>query len=153
MARPRKPSHLKLIAGTEKQCRVNEDEPRPPVEIPPVPPQFGAKARSAWDRVAPILVRMGVLTAMDALALEQMCETYAVIRHCQAVLLEYGDLTYESGKDGACMRRAHPEVAILADADRRFRAYLNDFGMTPASRSKVKAEGQASDPLDAYFAG
>jgi hypothetical protein len=48
--------------------------------------------------------------------------------------------------------RARPEVALRADADMRLRAYLNDFGLMPAVRSKVQARGTAgSGPLDRYF--
>jgi phage terminase small subunit len=35
------------------------------------------------------------------------------------------------------MIRANPAASLLADADRRLRNYLNDFGMSAASRAKV----------------
>ena len=50
------------------------------------------------------------------------------------------------------MVRTRPEVAIRADADRRFRAYLVEFGLTPAARSKVKISDQkAKDPRARFF--
>ncbi len=39
------------------------------------------------------------------------------------------------------MIKANPAVAMLADADRRFKSYLVEFGLTPAARTKVKVDG------------
>lgn len=153
MARPRKPTHLKLVSGTARKDRLTPGEPKLPTVALPCPEHLSSKAKSAWGRVAPMLHRMGVLTEADALALEQLCGAYATILHCQAVLADYGDLSYASAKpDGGTMRRPHPEVAILADADRRFRLYLNDFGMSPSSRGRVSANGPGdTDPLGHFF--
>lgn len=153
MARPRKPTHLKLVAGTARKDRLTPGEPKLPPAALPCPEHLSSKARGAWDRVAPLLHRMGVLTEADALALEQLCGAYATILHCQAVLAEFGDLSYASAKpDGGTMRRPHPEVAILADADRRFRLYLTDFGLTPSSRSRVSVTAPGDpDNLAGYF--
>jgi phage terminase small subunit len=35
------------------------------------------------------------------------------------------------------MIRPHPLVAMLADADRRYRGWESEFGLTPASRPRV----------------
>src|SRR3712207_9351656 len=46
-------------------------------------------------------------------------------------------------------RSAHPAVALAADADRRLKSWLNEFGLTPASRSRVSASTEPdSNPLD-----
>jgi P27 family predicted phage terminase small subunit len=54
------------------------------------------------------------------------------------------------------MIKANPAVAMLADADRRFKSYLVEFGLTPAARSKVNTlpdeEEGRKDPLAQYFA-
>ncbi len=51
------------------------------------------------------------------------------------------------------MRRVQPAYTALQDADRRFRAWLVEFGVTPAARSKVKADPVAedTDPAAKYF--
>jgi phage terminase small subunit len=35
------------------------------------------------------------------------------------------------------MIRARPEVAMIADADRRIMMWMSKFGLTPADRSRV----------------
>lgn len=51
------------------------------------------------------------------------------------------------------VKKAHPAVAMAADADRRLLSYLTHFGMTPAVRSKVQAIGEppSKDPEDEYI--
>lgn len=154
MARPRKPTHLKVVTGTLEKPVVNPYEPRPDRGIPPSPPGMTAGAKRAWKRLAPMLDKMGVLTVADSTSLGQLCELIALIGQAQASLNALGSLTYEAvSAGGATLRRPHPEVAIIADADRRLRTYLNDFGLSPAARSKVTAvdNGAAADPLESYF--
>lgn len=111
-------------------------------------------ARVAWGRLTVLMDRMGVLTEADAYALERLAELYAEIVALQGAIAENGR-TYESRTEGGGMIvRPRPEVAMLADVDRRFRAYLIEFGLTPAARSKVKADGSEAaqeDPAKTYF--
>ncbi len=156
MARPRKPSHLKLVTGTARADRMNPNEPKPVAlaDLAP-PPSMTTRATNAWRKLAPLLQRMGVLTEADTLALMQLCEAYAEILSARAALRDRGGPTYETTTvQGGRMVRTYPEVAMLADADRRFLQYLAAFGLTPASRSKVSANPDAGkDPLAEYFGG
>lgn len=156
MARPRKPTHLKVVAGTEKPCRANKAEPKPRKLRPVSPSHLSDKAKSAWDAVSVILERMGVLTEADGLALEGLCEAYADLTAARDSLPEDGSLTYETtNKDGGVMIRPRPEVAMIADADRRFAMWLTKFGLTPADRSRVSAgdAGEEASPWDALGTG
>ncbi len=50
------------------------------------------------------------------------------------------------------MIKAHPSAAMKADAWKRIRAMLSEFGMTPASRAKVSIDKQAEeDPFEAFL--
>lgn len=153
MARPRLPSHLKVVTGTTDARRVNRAEPKPPVRIPPMPPGLSRKAQDAWNRTAPLLERMGVLTDMDAMALEQLCIVYGVLMTAKDALDDFGDFSYSTkSESGPEMRRAHPEVAVYFEALRQFNNMLGSFGMTPSSRSKVSISPlKEVDPLDHFF--
>ena len=147
------PTHLKLVKGNPGRRPMNENEPTPPrEEIPAAPAHLTANARPAWERLAPLLHGMGVLTAADVTAFERACECYAEIRHCQTVIETLGG-TYETRTvANGFMVRARPEVAQLADADRRFRSWVSEFGLTPAARTRIKIEpGKSVDPIDSYF--
>lgn len=158
MSRRPKPNHLHLVQGTGRKSRHSlADAPRPPtVESAPAAPEHLSRyAREAWEQIAPIVFRMGVLSPADAKAFERLCECYHEIRECRFTIEMAGGPTYETRSvTGELMYRSRPEVAMLADADRRFKGYLVEFGLTPAARTKVKVDGaRAVDPIDAYFAG
>jgi P27 family predicted phage terminase small subunit len=146
------PTHLKLVRGTLRKSRINTKEPRPPQGLPRIPTHLGGHARAAWLTYAPLLAGMGVLTKADAMALEALCVTYGEWRRHDAVLAREGE-TYSSPvldkrgdpvlDDGVPVPgiiRARPEVSLRADADRRLRAWLIEFGLSPSARSKVHAE-------------
>lgn len=155
MARRPKPNHLHLVQGTGRADRhALGDAPEPP-KAPTLaaPAHLTDDARAAWETLAPVLDGMGVLSVADAHAFERMVECYAEIRRCQTVL-ELNGHTYETRTvTNGFMVRARPEVAQLADADRRFKGWLGEFGLTPAARTKVKVNpgGKKADPLDKYF--
>ena len=98
---------------------------------------------------------MGVLTEADACALERLAELYAEIVALTGTIQVEGR-TYETiTETGSRIFRPRPEVAMLADADRRFRSYLVEFGLTPSARTKVSVDSEATqvatDPAAAYF--
>jgi P27 family predicted phage terminase small subunit len=84
----------------------------------------------------------GVLTVADGLALEALCETYADLVEAREALKERGATTYQSANG---LIRPYPQVAHAADADRRLKTWLNEFGMTPAARAKVSAAADEGD--------
>jgi len=140
MARPIKPTHLKVVSGTAQKCRTNPNEPKPERARLSPPAHVSNCAREVWGTVALILDEMGVLTKADVLAMEGLCEAYAELQKARSELDELGSLTYETtNQSGDTMWRARPQVAMVSDADRRFRMWLAAVGMTPADRSRVSA--------------
>lgn len=149
------PSHLKLVKGNPGRRPMNEHEPKPARSRPSAPAHVSEKARETWGYVSGLLDRMGILTEIDAVALEVLCEAYADFLAARAVLKAFGSNYYETVNEaGSVMHRVHPAVAEVKDADRRIRAWLAEFGMTPSARSRVKVNGEndeGQDPAAAYF--
>ena len=85
-----------------------------------------------------MLDRMRVLTEADGHALELLADAYGEYRAARAVILKEGT-TYESDTKHGKIVRTRPEVAIAADAWKRMKAMLVEFGLTPSSRSQVSA--------------
>ena len=122
MANPRKPTSLKVVAGTDRPCRRPESAP---VEIPaldhiPDPPDWlrNAHAVKEWQRLAPILAANKLLTEAGLSALGQLCAL-----HGKVVQL------YAAGEA--------PVASMVA----QLRGLMNDFGLTPVAQGKVKAGG------------
>lgn len=152
--RKRTPDHLKVVSGTDRADRRNDAAPTPDVARPPMPSTLTDFAAANWDRFCGVLESMGVLSVADEFALEQLVETYAQWLHAQGVIdIEGTHYTTES-KSGGTMVRAHPAVAMRSDAARRFASLMSEFGLTPASRSRVSVsdgEGAQDDPAARYF--
>jgi P27 family predicted phage terminase small subunit len=153
------PTHLKLVKGITRKDRVNRNEPKALPGMPDRPLRLSdAVARAAWARFGKMLLDMGVLTLADGMALERLCECYAQVNKLQRNVDNHGHTAETQAFDknhkpipGVTVIKARPEVAMLSDADRRLRAYLTDFGLTPSARGKISTTkpGQGADDWSA----
>lgn len=148
-----KPTHLKVVTGNPGKRKLNDKEPMPEREIPSPPSHLTDWGKVAWVKLTMLLDGMGILTVADTLALERLCDIYADILQLRITIAEEGR-TYTVQTEGGFLIKANPAVAMLADADRRFKSYLVEFGLTPAARTKVKVNGdddKKEDPLNQFF--
>jgi P27 family predicted phage terminase small subunit len=147
------PTHLELVRGTARRDRINKAEAKPAKGVLAPPPHLSARAKAAWKAVAPKLRRLGLLTELDDWALAAACEAYAdLLTAREALRAAGGGLTYESATPTGVIVRSRPELRMISDADRRFRQWLSEFGLTPAARSRVMADPpREDDPAEAFF--
>lgn len=154
-----KPIPLKVIEGTVRKDRLNENEPKLPVIAPPMPRHLTHYAKAFWKQIVPVLLTMGVLTEADSSALEAMCETVSEIRTARETLKRRSNelppgsslTSYEIPSRDGTMFREYPEARQIADADRRLKSWLNEFGLTPAARHRVSASLKPQDNPFADF--
>ncbi|NPT36242.1 phage terminase small subunit P27 family [Paraburkholderia xenovorans] len=149
-----KPTHLKVVEGNPGKRALNKKEPKPRREVPSPPAHLSDTGRMAWGRLTVLLDRMGVLTEADSYALERLCSCYCELLKFQFQLEREGETYAVHNQLGEVLIKAHPAQAMLADADRRFKGYLIEFGLTPAARSKVevkKDDDDTKDPLAEFF--
>lgn len=146
-----KPTALKIVSGNPGKRKLNAQEPEAAIGTPAMPNHLTKRAKEAWERIAPELEAMRVLTLPDGPALELLCDAYAEWRAARAVVTKRG-ATYRAFTKNGYMMRVRPEVAIASDAWRRIKAMLVEFGLTPAARSKVNAQPeQAVDPFESFL--
>ena len=121
--RPRTPTVLKVLRGNPGKRPLPKAEPRPAVGCePPASVLADPVLLQEWQRHAPRLTRLGVLTEIDDDALAAMC----------VLQVKFRDMLEDE--------RASP--AALVNVSRELRALWARFGMTPADRSKVEVKGQ-----------
>ena len=131
MPRPRKPTALKVIAGTSRPDRAYTPEIELPlVESLPNAPDWmpNTHAVKEWDRLARILIANKLLAEADLTALGHMCAL-----HGKIVQL------YAAGES---------PTASMAGA---LRVMQGDFGLSPVARGKVSA-GSSDKPSGNKFA-
>src|SRR5262249_6742879 len=140
--RGRKPSptQLKLLRGDPGKRPIRAaGEPMPGHVLPEPPARLSARAKAAWDQIAPILSGMGVLTEADAVALELLCAAYADYSEARDELSAFGSNYYETTtQTGGTRGGLLPAVSVMQEADRRMRNWLVEFGQTPSTRSRIQ---------------
>lgn len=135
-----KPTLLKKLAGNPGH-RPLPPEPRFAATTAVPPPGLDSAGLEEWNRVAPALVSIGVVTEPDRAALEAYCRWFSRWRGAM--------LRLESGKLKPARYRA---VLIEArEASKEMRAYAVQLGLTPATRSRVA--GKPPDPDAGAFKG
>lgn len=130
MAPPRKPTHLKILAGC-REDRINRNEPLPSEDaiVPPV--QLSDGAQKVWDRLAPDLIDKGVLRAWDVDMFVVFCDAVAGYHEARALMgSEY--VTKGSVRDTAVKSAFW---RIQRDCAETMRTVGAKFGLTPSDRA------------------
>lgn len=143
-----KPTKLKQLQGNPGKRPLNQREPQPKGNRFNCPSWLSDEAKAEWRRIVPELRELGLATRIDHAALEAYCEQYARWREA-TLLLREGGLSYMTSTGNL---RERPEVGIANEALKNMRMLLTEFGMTPASRSRISvAPPPAPDPFEEFL--
>lgn len=136
----RRPKPPEVKEGMGNPGRREMPTPPPRVSgIPEPPARLQGSSLDCWNRVADLLHKRHQLTLDSLESLACLAETYAERERHLGVLNRRGWVMKVTTTTGAKVERPRPEVAMYQDADRRYRAWLIEFGLTDASRGKVNA--------------
>lgn len=113
--------------------------------LPRAPAYLGKYGKAMYKTVTEALVPLGLLAARDVPGLELACSAYNVAREClEAVAFEYTAdgkkrkrnlSAYLSGKTSQNIPELTNATKLLTAA----RGLLAEYGLTPASRSRIGA--------------
>ena len=147
------PTQVKVLRGTARPDRANKGEPLPPPGIALPPGWLKKRELKIWGELAPLLERMGVLTTADPHALAILCDAYAEYIAARNKVRRLGSTYQTETATGSIAHHARPEVAMAADAWRRVKMMLAEFGLTPSGRSRIsvpKSSGE-EDPVEKWL--
>ena len=148
--RRRKPTGAKVLAGTFRKDRANRGEPKPPRGHVTAPDWLKGEARWAWQQLSDMLGENGtnVLRKQDRYALALLCDAYREYRVTKRQVEHEGYTIVRVTKFGMA-RVNHPLIRVYADAWRRVRLMILEFGLTPAALSKTSAQpAETVDPIE-----
>lgn len=129
------PTALKILHGNPGKRPLNALEPMPEVSVPECPEHLDAQARMEWERIVPELARLGLLAQIYRAALAAYCQCYSRWQAAEEQIANEG-LTIQI-KDTV---RVNPAVTVAKDAMRMVREFSAEFGITPASKTRIKVE-------------
>lgn len=144
-----KPTELLKKRGTYRDDR-HEDRAEVEKELLPAPAEYlSEREKEIWGKWYPVLQANQMLKETDEVAFGLLCKKFV---RCEMFAKKFKSpedfITDHTSDVGATVKRKDPAYDIMASEERDMMKILTEFGMTPASRSKVKvALKGGDDPL------
>lgn len=154
-----KPTALKKLQGNPGKRPLNTVEPIAPDGEPELPRGMSKAANREWAFIVPQLRLLGVLSIIDGKALAQYCDAHAHVEMARKEIKKHGLLIEEAvtSKEGfyvGTKYKENPAVNIYAKFSKIMNTYLQQFGLTPSSRSKLKIEKpKPVDEMETFMQG
>jgi len=138
----------KLKGFPGKRAKRPPPEPAALERCPEAPSYLPELAREEWNRVAPGLWAIGLLSVVDTACLAAYCASYALWRRASE---ELDSLTVQT-KSGDLRR--HPLIKVISDSAADMGHYAGEFGLSPVARTRL-AQGHQPPPskFDGLLAG
>ena len=137
MARPRTPTAILQASGAFKKnpqrAREREHEPQYEKGLGEPPPSLSDAAKEVWREVAPRLEEEGSVVRVEREPFACYCQAVAIVQECQRDIEERG-VTISTSRG----LQKNPAVSIQREFMANVARLASEFGLTPASRSKVK---------------
>jgi len=141
------PTKLKQLRGNPGKQALNKREPQPQAVTPTRPGWLLVEAKREWSRIVPELRAMGLLTRVDRAALCNYCQWWARWREAEETLTRDGIIfTTTNGYPVPS-----PAAAISQKAAQIMKSFLTEFGLTPASRSRVHLPEPKRDEVSDFL--
>ena len=145
------PSAVKKARGNPGKRKPNDAEPRPTGALPPCPKYLQGGAREAYERFAVQLTETGVAGDTDATALELLCASIALYLEALAKVQELGPVWLEKGDSKIPKIAYSPYWAVMNREWKKIVTMLKEFGLTPSSRTGLKATPPSPEDPFATF--
>jgi len=150
--RPR-PTALKGLFGVKDRARLNPAEPvlAPAGEVfdtPPADLDGDAEAIAEWTKVVPTLRRVGLVSDLEQSSLIGYCRVWSRLQAAERELRASG--LFLPGESGVVV---HPAVKVANESIDRCLRYWQEFGMTPAARSRMVSLIKRDTPAVSKWAG
>lgn len=142
------PTEVLKLRGS-RRAAGRKNEPKPPNGAPPRPRWLSKEAKAAWKQLVPELDALGVLTKIDGNALARYCAMWVRWKRAADHLEKYGEsypLKDNEGKVKCFM--PFPQAAVVNKLSIMLLRIEQEFGLTPASRSRLQIEVPVREPSE-----
>ena len=119
---------------------LNKYEPKPDIVLFPAPADLTDVGRAKWDEMSLLLFNQGVMTEMDLEILHIFCGEYEMFVDASKNMKAFGGPVVKTDKGNPIQ---NPYLSVANQCKERMIKILLEFGMSPASRSRVTAAPRA----------
>ena len=138
---PAQPTAIKKMRGNPGKRPLNENEPAYKIGLGDPYDWLSDTAKDIWLELATDLVAAGVATVADRRAFARLVSLYARLQDYEIEIAEVGETQIIKG--GKKVKR--PVTLLRKEAEETVARLEKEFGLTPSSRTKIKASPQAAD--------
>ncbi|APM39939.1 phage terminase small subunit P27 family [Clostridium kluyveri] len=139
-----KPTALKVLEGNPGKRPLNVNEPKPEKKAPKCPTWLEPEAKKEWRRMSRSLEAIGILTKVDAASFAGYCQSYARWKEAEEFLTKHGTIF----KTPSGYIQQVPQVSIAQTYLKIMKDFCSEFGLTPASRTRINVDKDSNDCLD-----
>ena len=148
------PTKLKILQGNKGHRKIlPEPEPLKKQRTPSPPRKLSKVAKAEWKRLAKELHRLGLLTVVDVTMLEMYCLAYGRWMDAEEHVRLEGTIVLSPLKETPMQ---NPYLSIANRAMEQMLKLSQEFGFTPASRSKIHIgtakKDKPTQTMDAFLA-
>ena len=146
------PTAIKELEGNPGKRKLNDREPKPEKKAPPCPKWLEPEDKKEWRRLAKQMERIGILTEVDMAAFAGYCQAYARWKEAEEFISQHGTIV----RTPSGYWQQVPQVSIAQTYLKVMQKFAEQFGLTPASRSRIVAESNGNpleDELEALLGG
>lgn len=148
------PTEILKLRGTFRPDR-HADSVKPEKKRPVCPKWLNDDAKAIWRQMVTMLERIGVLSSVDGQTLTRYCTTWVRWRKAQEFLETHNEAYPILDENKKLKYMAQwPQVAIEHKLSLVLLRIEQEFGLTPASRSRIalpNEEQNKENPNERYF--
>lgn len=142
MGRPRKAGQLKVVDGTYRSDRDSMGvAPKKPVGLPACPVWLPKSAKKYWKDIGPQLASHGLISLLDTAVFSAHCDSVGKFEEITRKLKSIDDMIDTTPNDLVI------QSALFTIRNKLWDQVLRssvEFGLTPASASKIEAPKQGA---------
>lgn len=140
---PPMPDVMRKMRGRRHRKKEPGKPPTTLVGVPSLPDRLKRNPlmKHAWNQLVPQLKTMGVLEPQHGVMLEALVVMYARALIADEVIRREG--MFLKRKRGVVV---HPAVRVSVSAWRDVRTFAQEFGLTPAAATRVRASAPPPEP-------
>ena len=155
-----KPTAIKKALGGGGHHPRNDAEPQFELGKPRRPKWLTGIARREWNDVAKQLERAGVLCRIEGKALAAYCQCYQRWVEAEEDISKNGivfrvEQPDDNGVWHVVKAMKNPACNAATDSMRQMRAFLVEYGLTPAARTRIRAtpakKSMRDERAESYF--
>lgn len=146
------PTAIKELEGNPGKRELNDREPKPVKKAPACPKWLDKEAKKEWRRLAKKMETMGILTEVDMAAFAAYCQCYARWKEAEERITSTGLVI----RTPSGYPQQIPYVSIAQGYLKTMSRFAEQFGLTPAARSRIIAGTDADgtgDEMDELLGG